>query len=242
MTNFKPMKDYLGFLFDRLNSKYHFKSPFLDAGAGVGDFSLYLAKKGFSGDAVDISKEALELARKNLKSYPILVSLKDATKINKRYKTIIAFDIMEHVKNDYSFIKKLSRKLEKGGYIIITTPNNPKEWDWDDEFYGHVRRYTPERIEKILKENGIEPLSIWDFTFPFFWIMRRISLKLLKPKKKSLSKMELTKESTLNQYWSAGPLSRIINDFPLWGCLFWFQFLFRKAGIGHEIIIVGRKK
>jgi len=242
MTNFKPMKDYLCFLFDILNSKYHFKSPFLDAGAGIGDFSLYLGKKGFSGDAVDISKEALKIARKNLKKYPIKVILKDVIKIKKKYKTIVAFDVVEHIEKDYYFIKKLSEKLATESYIILTTPNNPKEWSWDDEFYGHVRRYTPERIKQILKENRIELMCLWDFTFPFFWMMRRISLKLLKPRKTTLSKLELTKKSTLNQYWSTGLFSRIINDFPLWPCLFWIQFLFRKAGIGHEIIIVGRKK
>ena len=47
MVNFKPMKNYMFFLTNKLIKKYNIKSPFLDAGGGKGDVSLFLLRKGF---------------------------------------------------------------------------------------------------------------------------------------------------------------------------------------------------
>ena len=241
MTNFKPMKDYLFFLFNRLNSQYNFKSPFLDAGAGIGDTSLFLAKKGFYGEAVDISKDALKIAKETLKGYNVKVMFKDAEKINKKYNLIISLDLLEHIQKDELFFSKLAKNLKKGGYILLTLPYNPKEWGWDDEFYGHIRRYSKRKLISLFKKNNIEIKEFWDVTFPFFWILRRLSLKLLKPKNKREPKKELTKKSTLQQYWDIGVFSKLINNCPLWRYLFNLQFSFRNKERSHEVMILGIK-
>ncbi len=241
MTNFKPLKDYIAFLFDNANGKLNFKSPFLDAGTGIGDFSLELSKRGFYGDATDISEEPIKIAREILKGTNINIFNENATDIIGKYNLILALDVIEHIKNDKLFIKIMSKKLNKGGYIILTTPNNPSEWGWDDESYGHLRRYDQKDINLILKNNGIEIILIWDLTFPIFWIMRRISLKIFKPKKLNLSVDELTKISSLNPYWNRGYIGKFLNNLPLWKYFFHFQYLFRERGIGHEVFIVGKK-
>jgi len=229
------------FLFDKLNGEYNFKPPFLDVGTGQGEFSLHLAKKGFIGDAIDISEKAINIARKNLKKYPVNVILGDVNKIRKKYNTLLLLDVIEHIPKDHEFIKNLSKKLNIGGYIIISVPNDPKEWGIDDVSYGHVRRYTNAQLHSLLSQNGIKILSVWDFTFPFFWIMRRVSLKVIKNRQITLSSQELTEISSLNPYWSSFHFSRIINDSFFWKYLFPINYLFRNHGKGHEVFLLGEK-
>jgi len=51
------------------------------------------------------------------------------------------FDVLEHIKNDQQVLRKLSSLLVKGGFLVMAVPSNPDEWSWDDDFYGHFRRY-----------------------------------------------------------------------------------------------------
>lgn len=242
MTNFKPLKDYIFYLFNKLDKEYSFRGPFLDAGCGVGDFSYFLSEKDLCGDAVDFSEEAIKITKEYNGKGLVNVILGDATELDKKYNLIILMDVIEHIKEDKKFLSKISDKLNKDGYIFISVPNNPDEWDWDDEHYGHFRRYKKEEIRKILKENNIEVVKLWDFTFPVFWLMRRISLKFMKPKEDIDNKENKTKKSSMNPYWEMGLLSKIISNIPIWKLVYWVQFKFRKGNKGHEIIVLGRKK
>jgi len=59
----------------------------------------------------------------------------------------ITFQVVEHIKDDHSFIREIHRVLKPGGKLIITTPNikmsitrNP----W------HVREYTVDQFKRLL--------------------------------------------------------------------------------------------
>lgn len=59
----------------------------------------------------------------------------------------ITFQVVEHIKDDHSFVREIHRVLKPGGKLIITTPNikmsltrNP----W------HVREYTVEQFRNLL--------------------------------------------------------------------------------------------
>ncbi len=241
MTNFKPLKNYIFHLFNKLDNEFSFKSPFLDAGCGVGDFSYFLSEKDLIGDAIDFSEEAIKITKEYNKKELINVILGDATEINKKYNLIILMDVIEHIKEDKKFIENISNKLNNNGYIFISVPNNPDEWAWDDEHYGHFRRYTKEQIRKILRDNNLEVVKLWDFTFPIFYWMRKLSLKFMKPISEESSKENKTKKSSLNPYWERGLFSKIISNLPIWKLVYWIQFKFRNGKKGHEIIVLGKK-
>ena len=81
--------------------------------------------------------------------------------------TIIAFDIIEHLNDDNSFIKKAYRQLKTGGRILISVPNednslletiNLAHVHFTDK--THRREYSEVLLTELLKSNGFTVISI----------------------------------------------------------------------------------
>ena len=85
----------------------------------------------------------------NLKSKNYFcINLEKNNKIKKRFKNILAFNILEHIHNDSHALDELKKLLKKKGKLIISTPflyryhHAPKDY----------KRYTVDYFEKILKD------------------------------------------------------------------------------------------
>lgn len=247
MANFQPMKEYMFSLLDDLIAKYKLKPPFLDAGCGIGDVVLFLAQKGWWGKAIDFSPESIAIAKQNLKQFTeITVEEQDLFSERGTYSTIILWDVLEHIENDRELLLILNQNLatdEDGGFLVISVPTNKKEWRWDDEFYGHHRRYEPDEIKNLLSQTGFAVKEFWDFTFPVFWLMRRLYTMLLRDKtlNRSQKKEELSKISTLNDAWDIGWMTRVVNWKLWWKPVFFLQRNFKKTTLGHEALILAQK-
>ena len=245
MANFTPLNNYAIFILDKLIKKYDLRPPFLDVACGTGYLSAHMGDLGWWGNAIDYSRQAVEIAKSNLKRYQnITVERTSLLKTNGRYKTVLMFDVLEHIKDDISALKKVFSLLEKDGHLIIAGPSNPKEWRWDDEFYGHYRRYTEAELRKKLIEAELKPMVFYDYTFPIFWLLRRIYTKL-KNKKRFLEDTEKrTKKSSFVYAWDMSLISIIMNNASfLWSPIYIFQyFLFRKkTNYGSSILVLAKK-
>lgn len=93
-------------------------------------------------------------------------------KINKKFDTVIAPEILEHIRDPLSFIKNCYKLLNKKGRIIITTPNatsliylfNPS-WcvDYKDRLEkdnSHIHSFTSGMLKFLLKTNGFKILKV----------------------------------------------------------------------------------
>lgn len=87
----------------------------------------------------------------NLKSKNYFcINLEKNNKIKKKFKNILAFNILEHIHNDSYAIDELKKLLKKKGKLYISTPflyryhQAPKDY----------KRYTIEYFEKILKNKN----------------------------------------------------------------------------------------
>ena len=82
-------------------------------------------------------------------------------KIKKKFDTIIAAEIIEHINNPSFLIEQCKKHLKEKGILILTTPNaagiqyirNPA-WCVFDK-YGHNQAFTMPMLEKLLKQNQI---------------------------------------------------------------------------------------
>jgi SAM-dependent methyltransferase len=247
MANFIPLKNYMFYCLDQLIAKYGLTPPFLDIGCGIGDLSAHLALKGWQGEAMDSSEVAIKEAKNNLKLFPkVEVSKKTLYEENGRFKTIFIWDVVEHIKDDEIALKKVASLLLPSGHVLIAVPSNPKEWRWDDDFYGHYRRYTVGEMQNKLIKAGLEPVVFWDFTYPFFWVMRRLYVYFKSPPRHNDEKMDKdakTNVSSTVNAWDIPVVSNFLNrDNFLWRLLYKFQFLFKnKLGSGCEIFVLARK-
>jgi ubiquinone/menaquinone biosynthesis C-methylase UbiE len=63
---------------------------------------------------------------------------------------VVSFQVIEHIKDDEKFLEEIYRVLKPGGKTILTTPNivmSITRSPW------HIREYTPEQMEEILKSS-----------------------------------------------------------------------------------------
>ena len=99
--------------------KFKKKGNLVDIGCGNGWF-LEVAKKNFVVSGVELNNSLLNFTSKKLKIpvYRKINLLKD-----KDFDVITLFDVIEHVSKPMDYLKKVSKKLKKGGIILIYTPN-----------------------------------------------------------------------------------------------------------------------
>lgn len=235
MVNFKPMKKYVMDNLDKAIKKHNIKPPFLDFGGGTGDVSVHLAKKHWKGNYIDISNISTKIAKQRL-SFTNLIDFNDYKK--QEYNSIFLFDVIEHVKKDKELLKEINKNLKKEGHLVLLVPMYMSEWNKDDVFYGHYRRYSLSELKQLLNETGYKFVEFYNISFPFLWVARKLYLRFLfKPPTKS-EKEELTKESSYKNPWKSEFLNK--NNF-VWNFLFSIQNLFTKNKKGFEFLIIAKK-
>ncbi|MDD3627893.1 MAG: methyltransferase domain-containing protein [bacterium] len=105
----------------------------LDVGCGIGRHSIELGKRGYSVTGIDLSQNMLDMAVKNSKEAGLdnLTFLQmDAVKmkLDKKFDLAImlcegAFPLMETDEKNFKILKNISRALNPGARLIMTTLN-----------------------------------------------------------------------------------------------------------------------
>lgn len=133
----------------------------LDAGCGHGNLLFMLAKYGYHEyEGVDRSKEQLAIAgvvTDRLVEGDVCEYLSDVTKT---YAAIFAFDLIEHFTKDelFSFLDLAYGALERGGSLIIQTPNADSPFGLTHR-YGdltHEIAFNPHSLENVLRLVGFK--------------------------------------------------------------------------------------
>jgi len=248
MPNFPPLRRYVFSVVDRWIGAHKLEEPFLEVGCGTGDLAVHLARRGWTGIALDSSKEALVRAGKALSAHPgirILHEGLDAVPAGSARTTFI-IDVIEHVQDDSGLLRTLAEKTMPGGHLVLLTPVNPGEWGHDDEIYGHFRRYGWEEVEKRLEGAGFGVIDRWNVTFPFIWMLRKLYLFFLPRGGTGQSRDSLTAASSFYNPWSRRTILRqagVVVGWRLWWTpLFWMQDRFSKTHRGHAAMFLARRK
>lgn len=248
MPNFVPMRDYTMRLIDEMIARYGLSEPFVDVGCGQGDVSLHIARRhDWVGVAVDSSPGAATAAKRQLSGTRVAVEERPLGEIGGGFRTVIMSTVIEHIEDDHAAIAQVRGLLpdEPGdGHLIISMPTNPtREWRWDDDFYGHYRRYTRSSVDHLLSSNGFEMLEFWDYTFPFFWAMRRAYTRAM-PAKRPLDDVKEvnTADSSLSSAWDAGTTTSLLSKMPVWPLVQRVQKHYRGGERGFEAIALAVTK
>jgi SAM-dependent methyltransferase len=245
VANFPPLKNHLLRCVDGLIDLHGVEGPFLDAGCGGGDVSRHLAQRGWMGVALDDSAEAVERARRLLAGTPVRIETGSLFAHDGAYGSVFALDVIEHLEDDAAALNRLASLLRPGGHLIVSVPSNPQEWRWDDDVFGHYRRYTESDLRAKLRRAGLEPLEVWDFTYPVFWAMRRLYTRLKRSPEITGTPDERTRRSSGENPWSIPLVSALLSgDHFVWRWISRLQFDRHRLRTdrGHEIVAVARKR
>lgn len=247
MPNFPPLRHYVFSLVDRWIRRYGLGSPALEFGCGTGELAIHLARRGWAGIVFDTSPDALARARRALAAYPRFTIAAEglAAVPAGAARTVFLMDVLEHVPDDVGLLRTLAEKTAPGGHLIALTSVNPAEWGYDDEFYGHLRRYDWGELAEKLADAGFSLLEDRDVTFPIFWALRRLYLRILPRHPQSLSAGQQTAASSYSNSWSLHPLLRALAAIagwpPLWAPLLLAQHLFERSHRGYAALFLARK-
>ena len=67
---------------------------------------------------------------------------------NNSFDYVVSFQVIEHIKRDFDFVREVHRVLKPGGKFIVTTPNAPMSLTRNP---WHVREYRAEELTNILE-------------------------------------------------------------------------------------------
>jgi SAM-dependent methyltransferase len=125
----------------------------LDYGCGTGYGTYMLSKFAQSVVGVDVSGESVAYAKEHFVSDNVI--FKDINELgNEKYDVIVSFQVIEHVKNDKTYINSLKKLLNPNGVLLLTTPNkqgrifNYIQIPWNKY---HLKEYSIKSMGNLLK-------------------------------------------------------------------------------------------
>jgi len=123
------------------------KGDLLEIGCGEGRGVEILAPKVATYTAVDKIKEVVQQLSENFPNDSFIQSnIPPLPFENASFDTVVSFQVIEHIKDDLTYLQEIVRVLKPGGKAYISTPNikmtlsrNP----W------HIREYTTEQLTQL---------------------------------------------------------------------------------------------
>lgn len=102
----------------------------LEVGCGVGAFLGWVESMGVECWGNDISRHAVEEARKHLRGRVHHGELSDDVFPGQQFDIVCAWEVIEHVTALSEFVRTLLRRIRPGGYLFLSTPNCDSPWLW----------------------------------------------------------------------------------------------------------------
>lgn len=126
----------------------------LDIGAAAGGNTNILRARGWQSLALDYSETAVGICRQR----DIDTLRADARKLPIKAGTfdlVLAFDVLEHIREDDIVITEIARVLKPGGTVLIAVPCDMALWSLHDDATGHIRRYSRVALKEVVEQGGL---------------------------------------------------------------------------------------
>ncbi len=134
----------------------------LDIGAAGGGNTRVLQAHGWQAVALEYSDSVADVA----KARGISAIRADARELPLESDScglVTAFDILEHIDEDYLATAEIARVLKPGGTALIAVPCDMALWSAHDDEVGHVRRYTRPELIGVIQKAGLQVEQVWSW-------------------------------------------------------------------------------
>ena len=134
-------------------------APMIDLGCGPGATVAFLRQRGIDCRGVDLATYQ-----------PVSAGLAGAilygtdaferpTIERDGIRTVLLLDVLEHLREPESFIRRCREAYANAGHLVITLPARAELWSNYDEFYGHQRRYDLTSAAALCMDGGLEVIE-----------------------------------------------------------------------------------
>lgn len=142
----------------------------LEIGCATGEFAAAAHARGARIAAIDISADAIEMARAR---YPRVdfraTSVEQLAQTGERFHAVAAFEVIEHVLSPRAFLQACSALLLPGGVLIYSTPNYrtarilKQDWIGYHTSFAHLYFFSDETLARMGSAAGLDVLE-WKTT------------------------------------------------------------------------------
>ncbi len=163
----------------------------LDIACGDGTLTAQFCKKFKKVVGVDASGSHIRRARKNCPKAEFHESLIENFELKEKFDTVVMLDLLEHVINPVSVLKKAASFLKKDGILIVHVPNalavnriiaeimgtlsNEYELSpFDKKIAGHRRSYDINLLLKDIKKAGLKVVKTGGYFIKCFQVFSLI--------------------------------------------------------------------
>jgi len=157
----------------------------LDIGCSFGFFLDSARELGWETYGVEISKYASDFARNKLHLNVTTGTINDVSYSDNFFDVITMWDVIEHLGDPVSSLKKIRNLLKPNGILALATPNiqsplarlTKEKWEQIKPAY-HLYYFSPRTLTKLLEESQLllVKLSTQGLGGTLKWIMGRNSL------------------------------------------------------------------
>jgi glycosyltransferase involved in cell wall biosynthesis len=89
----------------------------------------------------------------------------DFTPVAEQYDSVVCLNVLEHIEDDYTAVKRMAGLLDTGGRLIILVPRYPALMSRMDHELGHCRRYTDAMLRECFEAAGLKLETMFAFNF-----------------------------------------------------------------------------
>jgi SAM-dependent methyltransferase len=161
LETFSHAPAFNSWLYDKISRNVHGK--ILEIGSGIGNISGFLLTGQSSVYLSDLREEYCQILEKKFRGHKHLggiylldLSLPDFPgrypDILEKFDTVIAINVIEHIRDEQTAIWNAKSLLRSGGRLIVLVPAIPGLYNSLDRHLGHYRRYTKSELRKRFEQ------------------------------------------------------------------------------------------
>jgi 2-polyprenyl-3-methyl-5-hydroxy-6-metoxy-1,4-benzoquinol methylase len=192
----------------------------LDVGCGEGSLlaALALAHPGAALAGVEISENAVALAKRGLPQAEVSALDVSAARLDKTFDLVVCADVVEHIADDQAAINNMAAMTAPGGAVVVATlQGRMRRFEAD---IGHVRNYAKGELAAKMTAAGLTVDKTIEWGFPFYSPLYRDLLETI------------GNRGTMGAF---GPGKKLMSQ------VIYTVFLLNSARRGDYVFIRGRK-